>query len=256
MCLIVVAWNAHPEYRLVVAANRDEFHRRKTRALSRWSDVPIVGGRDGLAGGTWMGVNADDPSRVAMVTNVRDGRRPVADGRRSRGALPVEFLVGTDTPDRFAHRLDADDGDYAPVNLLVADDHQLWWATNWPEHGVRQVSDGVHAVSNGALDSNWPKVIESVAGMERLIAADPAGGSVEPYLDLLADRRRAPDDRLPDTGVPLDRERDLSPIFIDMRGYGTRASTVLRVGRDGHGDITERRFTYRGRPLGTTTIGF
>ncbi|MXP22422.1 hypothetical protein GIY30_13840 [Gordonia sp. HNM0687] len=252
MCLILFGWNAVPGRRLVVAANRDEFHARRTRALARWPDVPIIGGRDREAGGTWMGVHADNPSRVAMVTNVRDGT-PAGAGQRSRGELPVEFLLGTMSPAAFAEELRTRAQDYAPVNVLVADADEFWWATNWPQPQVRRVPDGVHGLSNGALDSQWPKVDRGRAALSDLLVDDDPD-TVDPYLEMLADRHRPVDDALPSTGIPLDRERDLSPIFIDLRGYGTRASTVLRLGDDGHGDITERRFTYRGRRRGTTTI--
>ncbi|MFW0784742.1 NRDE family protein [Gordonia sp. CPCC 206044] len=256
MCLILFAWNVHPDLPLVVAANRDEFHRRRTTALSRWDDLPVIGGRDNLAGGTWMGVNAQNPQRVAMVTNVRDGQLTAEVWPRSRGALPVEFLTGTDDPGSFARGLRDDAGQFAPVNLLVGDGRELWWTTNWPTPCAERVPDGVHGLSNGALDSPWPKVTDGADALRVVVDDDEPGGSVEPYLDLLALRDRPADDRLPDTGVGVDRERDLSPRFIDLPGYGTRASTVLRIGRDGHGDITERRFTYRGRRRGTSTVRF
>lgn len=253
MCLILFAWNAHPRHRLVVAANRDEYHRRATSPLGRWPDLPIVAGRDRLAGGTWMGVNADDPSRVAMVTNVRVGR-PAQAGTRSRGELPVHFLSGDDTPESFALGVARRAGEYHPVNLLIGDADDLWWVTNHPEPRAQRVSDGVHGLSNGALDSDWPKVTDGRAALGDLIAGEPTAPSVEPYLTLLADRRHPSDDRLPSTGVPHELEQQLGPIFVDMRGYGTRASTVLRIGHDGTGDVTERRYTWRGRRRGTTTI--
>ena len=129
--------------------------------------------------------------------------------------------------------------------------------TNRPRPTARRVTDGVHGLSNGALDSDWPKVTDGSERMAQLVTADAgAGSSVEPYLDLLADQHRPSAHRLPDTGVPAAFEADLSPIFVNAPGYGTRASTVLRVGYDGHGDITERRYGWRGRRRGTTTIRF
>ncbi|MGV9712437.1 NRDE family protein [Gordonia sp. NPDC003424] len=253
MCLILFAYDLHPDFALVVAANRDEFYRRRTRALGRWGDLPIIGGRDAEAGGTWMGVHADRPTRVAMVTNVRDGV-PAGPGPRSRGELPVDFLTGTATPAQAAQRLCDLADEYAPANLLVADDGEMWWATNFPEPAARRVEPGVHGLSNGVLDSAWPKVTDGCEALAAIVAEDRPGAPVEPYLDLLSDRARPTVDRLPDTGVPAEREQDLSPIFVTMRGYGTRASTVLRLGRDGHGDITERRFTYRGRRRGTSSF--
>nr|WP_202422192.1 NRDE family protein [Gordonia sp. SID5947] len=253
--MILFAWNTDPHRRLVVAANRDEYHRRQTAPLSRWSDLPIIGGRDRVADGTWMGLDAVNPSRVAMVTNVRVGR-PGAPGPRSRGALPVQFLVGADDPGTFARRVRREGHEYLPVNLLVGDEHELWWMTNWPEPHAAQVDAGVHGLSNGALDSDWPKVIDGRATLDELLRRPVEPPTVEPFLEMLADRSRPAPRRLPATGIPDELEADLSPMFIDMRGYGTRASTVLRIGRDGRGDITERRFTYRGRRRGTSSIRF
>ncbi|MDL9936317.1 NRDE family protein [Gordonia sp. ABSL1-1] len=255
MCVILFAWQNHPDYSLIVAANRDEFHRRRTRVLARWPDLPIIAGRDAQAGGTWLGVHADDPRRVAMVTNVRSGP-PQPSGPRSRGELPVAFLAGDDSPADYAARVAAEAGDYQPVNLLVGDAVELWWVTNWPETVAQKVTPGIHGLSNGALDNGWPKVADGSAALAPIVAADRRDAGVEPYLVLLADDTRPDVDRLPDTGVPADFEKGLSSIFIDLPGYGTRASTVLRVTPDGRGDLTERRFTYRGRRRGTSSVVF
>lgn len=255
MCLILFAVDTHPDLALVVAANRDEFYRRRTHALARWPDLPIIGGRDAEAGGTWLGMHAERTSRIAMVTNVRNGI-PVGPGPRSRGELPVGFLTGEASPESAAQTLCADAKDYAPVNLLVAAHGEIWWATNFPEPRIQRVPAGLHGLSNDGRDSDWPKVIDGRAALADIVAADRLGAPVEPYLELLSDDSRPDVDRLPDTGVPAQREQDLSPIFVTMRGYGTRASTVLRLGTDGHGDITERRFTFRGRRRGTSVIAF
>ncbi|MEO9328715.1 NRDE family protein [Gordonia aurantiaca] len=252
MCLILFAWNAHPDHRLIVAANRDEYRRRRTYALSRWDDLPIIAGRDALAGGTWMGVSAESPRRVAMVTNVRVGP-PQRAGVRSRGQLPVDFLTSDDAPKVFADRVVEQAADYDPVNLLVGDDEDLWWVTNAPRTRAERVSDGVHGVSNGALDDDWPKVVDGTAALGELIASD-AGD--EDYFAMLADHDRAAPERLPDTGVGADLEAALSAKFIDIPGYGTRASTILRVGHDGHGEIIERRYGWRGKRRGTSRIEF
>ncbi|MCZ0913467.1 NRDE family protein [Gordonia amicalis] len=258
MCLILFAWNAHPEHRLIVAANRDEYHRRRTYALSRWDDLPIMAGRDALAGGTWLGVSAEVPGRVAMVTNVRVGP-PERTGVRSRGQLPVDFLGGGDDPKVFADRVVEQAADYDPVNLLVGDTgtngdaDDLWWVTNRPHPQAERVADGVHGVSNGALDNDWPKVVDGTAALRDLIAD---GASDEDYFAMLADQDRPDPVRLPDTGVGPEFEAALSSKFINIPGYGTRASTVLRIGYDGHGEITERRYGWRGKRRGTTTLRF
>ncbi|MGV9824693.1 NRDE family protein [Gordonia sp. NPDC003429] len=253
MCLILFAVDVDPRWPLVIAANRDEFYARATKGIHRWPDLPIIGGRDLAAGGTWMGVSVTSPQRVAAVTNVRVGEPTPMPGAVSRGTLPVDFLVGADTPrvavERFVERA----GDYAPVNLLVADGTDVWWATNRPEPIAREVTPGVHGLSNGILDSPWPKVTDGSRRFAALL--ERPDGDVDDYLSLLDDRRPAPLDRLPDTGIGTEREERLSPMFIDIAAddYGTRASTVLRIGRDAHGDLTERRFRH-GRQETTATL--
>ena len=162
MCLIVFAVNVIDGYPLVVAANRDEFYARETRTIHRWPDLPIIGGRDTQAGGTWMGVSAEVPGRFAAVTNVRDGDPVPEPDKRSRGALPVDFLTSDISPADEAQRLTDTAEEYAPVNLLVSDGDSVWWAANKPEVAAHRVSDGVRGVSNGALDNSWPKVTRTV----------------------------------------------------------------------------------------------
>lgn len=260
MCLIVFGVDPVPGIRLVVAANRDEFYQRETQPLHPWPDAPIVGGRDAQAGGTWMGVGTGERlGRFAAVTNVRDGE-PVADpDKLSRGELPVDFLVGELTPEEAAQALVATADRYAPVNLLVADATSVWWATNWPKPQMAEVGPGVHAVSNGSLDNDWPKVVDTREALaarlaEGAVSIDAVGDALEPIFEILADDRPAEDSRLPDTGIGREREVALSSPFIripDM--YGTRASTVLRMRTDGHGAVTERRFD-QGEVAGETSL--
>src|SRR5690606_19920936 len=88
MCLIAVAWRATGRRPLIVAANRDESHARPTEPAHWWPDAPrILAGRDALAGGTWLGVDA--AGRFAAVTNLR-GAAPLV-GQRSRGTLVADF---------------------------------------------------------------------------------------------------------------------------------------------------------------------
>lgn len=240
MCLILFDLETDADRRLVVAANRDEFYRRETEPLHRWPDLPIIGGRDAEAGGTWMAVSAERPGRFGAVTNVRSGPPKAQPDKRSRGRLVVDFLTGADTAAQAAARLVADADQYAPVNLLVADGDEMWWATNRPVPASAIVAPGVHGLSNAALDEPWPKV---VAGTQRLDALLTRGDTdVADLLTVLDDRTLAAPADLPDTGVSDELERDLSSMFVDTPDYGTRASTVLRMGSDGSGDITERRF--------------
>ena len=240
MCLILLAWQVHPAFPLVVAANRDEFFARPAAAAGPWPGEPgLWGGRDLEAGGTWLAVR--DDGRFAAVTNVREPGAP--QGTRSRGTLPRDFLVGAQTPEGYAHALAGQD--LSGYNLLLSDREALWWCSNRAD-APRRLAPGVYGLSNRQLDTPWPKVVKAKARFTEALKALP---DLAPCFDLLADPSPAPDAALPDTGVPLAWERILSSVFIQSPTYGTRASTVLTRDRDGRFQVEERRFGAEG-PLG------
>jgi uncharacterized protein with NRDE domain len=236
MCLILLAHDAHPRHRLVVAANRDEFYERPTAPAAWWPDAPeVLAGRDLRGGGTWMGVTRG--GRFAAVTNFRD-TAPAAPDAPSRGHLVGGFLRGADAPDAYLRALAPRAGEYAGFNLLVGEGEELRYFGN-RGGAERTLAPGVYGLSNALLDTPWPKVERGKAG---LAAALAGGGDIDPeaLFGVLWDAEPAPDGRLPDTGVGLERERMLSSPFIRSPEYGTRASTVLLVGRDGRVRLVER----------------
>ena len=244
MCLIVVGWQAHPDYPLVVAANRDEFFVRPTAAAARWPDAPsVIGGRDLEAGGTWLGVT--EHGRFAAVTNVREPG--MVKGRRSRGELTRRFLTGTESAADYGQAIENDD--YSGFNLLLGDGQTLYYATN-RDGKARALAPGIYGLSNHLLDSPWPKLIKARAGFA---AALPALPDTAGLFALLADREIVADAELPDTGVPLAWERLLSAVFVRSPDYGTRASTVLWQNRRGDIHFAEQGFGPTG-PLQSSVI--
>lgn len=224
MCLIAVAWQAHPDYPLIVLANRDEFHARPAVPARFWEEAPqVLAGRDLSAGGTWLGVTRQ--GRFAALTNVREpGMRQ---GERSRGLLVSAYLLGSEPAADYMARVTAEGSDYSGFNLLASDGDSLWWTSNRGA-GPRRLDPGVYLLSNHLLDTPWPKVELLRAGlMAQLPQPEP-----EALLALLQDEREAADIDLPDTGVGLVMERMLSAPFIRSPQYGTRASTVVMAGRD------------------------
>lgn len=223
MCLIALAWQAHPEYPLVLAANRDEFYQRAAAPARFWEEMPsLLAGRDLVAGGSWMGVTRR--GRFAALTNYREpgaGR-----GKRSRGLLVSEYLRGETSPMAHAQRVAAEGGHYAGFNLLLGNPHELVVVSNRGTAPVHLLP-GVHGLSNHLLDTPWPKVEKAKAALQSQLQAPTA----ENLLAMLSDHHTAADADLPDTGVGLDMERLLSPLFICSPTYGTRASTVLMLGR-------------------------
>lgn len=248
MCVVAFSHHFHPRWRLLLAGNRDEFHARPTAALTRWPGTGLLAGRDLVSGGTWVGLDAR--GRVAVVTNVRDGIAKPHSGP-SRGALPVSLLGGALDAAATSEALLATSGSYAPFNLMLADADGCWHLGNHPRQ--RQVlAAGVHGISNGHLDAPWPKTRQLTAALLAWVMADT--DNLQGLWDALADEHVASDAELPDTGVGIELERQLSPAFIRGEAYGTRASTIVAVDHAGRGFIHERRFGPGGVSEGETVL--
>ena len=253
MCLISFAWNAHPEYALVLAANRDEFHGRPSAALARWADTPgVAGGRDLREGGSWLALS--EGGRLAAVTNVREPHQAAAP--RSRGALVRDFVSGGETAMAQAARISAAGDAYGPHNLLLWDGAQLVFVSNRNQARPQAVQPGLHGVSNGPYDAPWPKARRLKARLGEWLSAPGQANpeNLEPLLEALADENGAADGELPQTGVGLELERRLAPAFIRGDAYGTRASTVLLIRRDGRAVLFERSFGPDKKPLGDVRL--
>jgi uncharacterized protein with NRDE domain len=267
MCLVLIGWRAHPDYRLIVAANRDEYYTRPTESLRWWPEVPgLVAGRD-LGGGkelpgAWLGL-IPGQHRFATVTNVRGQENRV--DTRSRGALLLDFLRGDAAPEKFVRSVTGTPDEYNGYNLLVSDLETLWWHSNRSVLAPRELLPGLYGLSNGALLASaqpdddptihtdtgataWPKVRDGLRDLRAVIATAP--GVVDGYLEVLSDRGVAPDDELPDTGLPRLYERAASARFVANTLHGTRASTVLIVREDGEFTFTEHSFGLLGRRRG------
>ena len=245
MCLIVVGWRVHPEYPLVVAANRDEFYARPTASLARWPDAPgVMGGLDLQAGGTWLGIS--ESGRFAAVTNVREPG--MAQGALSRGALTRGFLTGALSAGDYAASIDG--AQYSGFNLLLADGDTLIYCSN-RDGQPRALAPGIYGLSNHLLDSPWPKLL---AARQRFAEALPRLPDETAFFDLLTDQSIVADENLPSTGVSVEWERLLSAIFVKSENYGTRASTVLMQDTTGRITVHENSFGPQGQSLQSSVI--
>ena len=250
MCLILVAWRVHPDYPLVVAANRDEFFARPAAEAAWWKDAKnVFAGRDLEAGGTWLGLGRD--GRFAGLTNFRDPPRNRNDAP-SRGALVADFLTGNESTAAALARLQAQGPRYNAFNLFVSDGDSLGIYES-ASGSARILEPGIYALSNHLLDTPWPKV---TAGKSRLARALRALPDDTPLRELLRDDRPAPDAALPRTGVSLAWERMLSSAFIRAPGYGTRCSTVITRDRHGWMHVTESTWSDVGLESGRVVERF
>jgi len=241
MCLIVFSWQQSAQHPLVLAANRDEFHDRPARCAHFWDDAPqLCAGRDEQAGGTWLGITRG--GRFAAITNHRSTTQAPGQAR-SRGELTLEFLRGNESPAAFVQSLQQRQQQYAGFNLLLGQiGGDLLYHAN-VANVSRRLPPGTYGLSNGSLDSPWPKLAGARQDLQAIIDTNV---DTDALLDLLADRTVPADDELPDTGVGLALERMLAPRFIVSPDYGTRASTALRTSRDGRVDLVERSFDRSG----------
>ena len=245
MCLILVGWQAHPAYPLVVAANRDEFHARPTAPAAFWDeDAQVFGGRDLEAGGTWLG--ATRGGRFAAVTTVREPG--AARGRCSRGELTARFLLDQQAALAYAEALTPDD--YSGFNLLLCDRETLVYVSN-RDPGHQILKPGVYGLSNHRLDTPWPKLLKARERFSRALDRLPDETA---FFELLADCSIEADERLPDTGVPLAWERLLSAAFVQSPDYGTRASTLLLRNAAGDMVLHEKSFAADGSETQSSRI--
>lgn len=236
MCLILLAWQAHPDYPMVVAANRDEFFSRRTAEADFWGDASgVLAGRDLEAGGTWLGVTRK--GRFAALTNYRDPARNKA-GAPSRGELVSRFLTGLQSPEAYSAELESCAGRYNGFNLVFGDPSGIWCFSNCGE-GERRLAPGIYGLSNHLLDTPWPKVARGKSALNAALGALP---DERPLFALLRDDSIAPDEALPRTGVSLEWERLLSAAFVRMPGYGTRSATVLLLDQTGNVRFIEQGF--------------
>jgi uncharacterized protein with NRDE domain len=250
MCLILFAWRAHPVHLLVVAANRDEYFERPSSAAAFWDDAPeVLAGRDLTAQGTWLGVTR--AGRFASITNYRNPAERMATAP-SRGRLVTDFLTQGDRPSAYFAGVAPRAQEYNGFSMLAADGRSLAFFSN-KEGVVRGVQSGVHGLSNHLLDTPWPKV---ESGKERLGALLDGPFDPEAYLQLLGDTEPAHDPHLPDTGVGIEWERRLSSIRIAGGHYGTRCSTLVRIGTDGKAEFWERSYDREGGVNGTVRYNF
>lgn len=237
MCVIALAWHAHPDWRLVVAANRDEAHDRPTADLNEWPGSDIIAGRDLRSGGSWLGVNGHKP-RFAGVTNVADqGKRDP--NAPSRGRLVQHFLEDGGGPEADARRMN-------PFNLILANEREAVFVTNRPNLICQVLQPGVHGTSNGAKPADRERTGRLKEAMAQLLGGEPK--TTEELLDQLMD---ALDDREPNQ--PADRGSAASSrLFVQDPIYGTRCSTAIAVDGPGRGRIRERRFNADGERTGET----
>jgi uncharacterized protein with NRDE domain len=250
MCLILLAINSHPDYKLIIAGNRDEFYDRPTSPAAFWEEAPhLLAGKDLSAGGTWFGVTKS--GRLAGISNYRD---PISikTNAPSRGRLVSDFLLSSASPRSYLENVIKDGNQYNGFNLIVGRKDELFWYSN-RINGLKKLSPGIYGLSNHLLDTPWPKVVKGKSGITRLISETTIPEPDE-FFKMLSDSAPADDRDLPDTSVGLEQERMLSSVFISSHYYGTRSSTLLFIQNSDLVTFMEK--TFNGDPTHASTVRY
>lgn len=249
MCLLVIAFRSHPDFPLIIAGNRDEFHDRPTRDAHWWPDHPdLLAGRDLLAGGSWLALHRS--GRFAAVTNYRDADS-VVPKLRSRGHLVREFANSPSKPSTYVSKIDPEQ--YAGFNLLCGTRDELAYLSN-RSAGARTLGPSVYGLSNATLDTPWEKVERSKAALRRLIDANNVNETT--LMRLLGDRDKGPVSEVEQGRLPFAMAHAITAPFIVLPDYGTRCSTVVITDREGHWRFVERRFDASGHVTGESEFSF
>ena len=238
MCLILFSYKNHPNYRLILAANRDEFYKRPTAPLDYWVEQPdVLAGRDLKGNGTWLGITRT--GRIAAITNYREGGAPI-DKAPSRGDLIRNYLTTASAPSEYLNEVRKIGHTYHGFNLIAGDADGLFYTSNRANR-IHRLRPGLYGISNHLLDTSWPKVKK---GKVRLQGQLNGQEKIDPekIFEILSDRSMPADDELPDTGVGLQWERILSPLFITSSDYGTRSSSIVLIATSGRVTVMERTF--------------
>ncbi|MEM9392016.1 MAG: NRDE family protein [Bacteroidota bacterium] len=249
MCLILFSHGNHPRYKLVIAANRDEFYGRPTQPAHFWeTESHLLAGKDREAGGTWMGISKK--GKLSMLTNFRDAIN-IKSNAPSRGHLVSDFLLNGYDAHSYLKNLEPSGATYNGFNLICGSIDKLHYFGNY-QNGVHEISAGVHGLSNALLNTPWPKVKKGKANLQ--LALEEETIDPESLFNMLYDNVYANESDLPDTGVGLEKERMLSPLFIKSPHYGSRSSTIILIDKSNRVQFLER--TYSIPDFTSSTVSF
>ena len=249
MCLLSLAFNAHPDFPLVFTGNRDEYHARPTSNAHWWDDVPdVLGGRDLQAGGTWLAINKS--GRFGVVTNRPDLPAPDHDSK-SRGELITGWLGNSDV----ISNLPKQHLNYGGFSLLLAKPGALQLISGGNGAGkllIQSLGNEITGLSNTAADQPWPKLTwlnqQLAAHLHQVATGKPDTAHL---MSLLART-----DPVPGNDLHPNLRGVASTPFVKGQKYGTRCSTVITISRKGKCNFVERSFGPGGAEAGESAYSF
>ncbi|QBG34607.1 NRDE family protein [Litorilituus sediminis] len=239
MCILFIAIDQHPDYPVIICANRDEFHQRPTKSMHLWQQKNILAGKDLQAGGSWLGLSPEQ--NFAALTNYR--KLPLSEEpKKSRGELVLKALEGV--TDNLPKQLEKSAAQYHGYNLIYGSLEQLYCydSINNKHH---QLTKGIHSICNGALDDIWPKMSEGEQLLKNTVNSNKPL-SIDSLFEIMANNKQALPELLPDTGLTKEWEQMLSAIFIVSPSYGTRTTTIITKDVHNNIDVYDRSYAPSG----------
>lgn len=252
MCIVFLAYRKHPQYKLILAGNRDEFYERSTEKACFWEGYPnLLAGRDLEKKGTWLGITKD--GKFAAITNYRDFNLLV-ENPISRGNIIKNYLINNIDPSKYLEGIKKHRKSYNPFNVLMGNKEELFYYSNI-QNKIERLEPGIYGLSNGFLDTPWPKVLK---GRKEFSEVIDKNGKIkfEDIFDILSNKETPPEDQLPQTGVGEEWERILSPIFIKSDIYGTKSSTVLMIDYERNVTFIEKSLQHKTKTWEETKYQF
>ena len=238
MCLLLIANKIHPDYKLIIAANRDEFYARPALPADFWEDHPdLLAGKDLEARGTWLGITKS--GRFSAITNFRDFHNPIKENVPSRGKLTIDFLLGDQDSLTYTQSLHEHSANYNGFNLVYGIKDDLFYYSNQTNIEIK-LEKGIYGLSNALLDTPWYKIKKSKKRFAEILKGEK--NLIESIFNLMNDKEMADDKSLPDTGIGKKKEKALSSIFIKTPTYGTRCTTVLSIDKDDNVNFIEMTY--------------
>ena len=233
MCTIGIIYRVHPDFPLIIAANRDEFFARGARPPERFGGN-AAGGVDAVSGGTWLGVTG--AGRIVAVTNQR-AAAPPDPLARSRGLAVREALLADDV-DAYVNALDP--ANYSSMNLLFGDARSLSVAYfrrgdvgQGPSREVVPLAPGVHVLCNDRIGGREFARGERFARVLSEVAKQPWPIARAAIIATLADHEHVP--TAPPDAANLDEVITwaTSSVCIHSPTYGTRSGSIVALADGG-----------------------
>lgn len=245
MCLVTFLKEMHPEYPLILLANRDESYDRPAAPIHRWTEYPMVtAGMDLKEYGTWLGYT-DNGQIIVVLNHPFQDWEPSIEPARSRGKLLKDYLTKDFKREDFEQYLRENRTKYSGYHLLYGTFDDLRYYSNIEDH-FKMFEKGLHCLANTTDDLSNHRVDRSSKILQEFIDTQTGAIKAEELTAFFMDKEVT--DTMEDYPKEIDREIAInnSSIFIQGEDFGTVGTTALLVKKDGTVLVREVKYDREG----------